>query len=167
MDACQLLTREEIQAVQGSPITGTVPSGRSDAGIRVSQCYFAAEQSNKSVSLTVTQSDVSNADKNRIKDLWKQTFGREHGDEKESAANKEKRESLREQSREKEEEKGPPPKKIEGVGDEAYWVGSRVGGALYVLKKDTYIRVSVGGPDDEKGKIDKSKALAEKAIDRF
>ena len=59
-----------------------------------------------------------------------------------------------------------PPKKIDGVGDEAYWSGNRFGGALYVLTKDVIIRVSVGGPNNEQTKIDKSKALAQKAIDR-
>jgi len=39
-----------------------------------------------------------------------------------------------------------------------------MGGALYILKDDTFIRISVGGPDKEETKIDKSKALAEKAL---
>ena len=86
----------------------------------------------------------------------------------EQEADKEKRESLRGQKREREEEgEGVPPKKVTGVGDEAYWLGNRVGGALYVLKKDGFIRVSVGGPDPEEGKIEKCKALAEKALSRL
>jgi hypothetical protein len=35
------------------------------------------------------------------------------------------------------------------------------------LKKDAFIRVSVGGSDSEEVKIDKSKALAEKALSRL
>ena len=81
---------------------------------------------------------------------------------------KEKRESLREQDRVRgEEEKSIPPKKIDGVGDEAFWIGNRVGGALYVLKKDAFIRISIGGPDNEESKIKKLKALAEKALPRL
>jgi hypothetical protein len=38
---------------------------------------------------------------------------------------------------------------------------------LYVLKGGAFISVSVGGPDKEEKKIDKSKALAEKALQRL
>jgi len=42
-----------------------------------------------------------------------------------------------------------------------------MGGALYVLKNDVYIRVSVGGPEAEDGMIKRCKALAEKALSRL
>ena len=60
-----------------------------------------------------------------------------------------------------------PPKKIGGIGEEAFWSGGRFGGALYVLKGDLFIRISVGGPDNEETKIEKSKTLAQKALDRL
>jgi hypothetical protein len=41
---------------------------------------------------------------------------------------------------------------------------TRFGGALYVLKKDSFNRISVGGSDNEETNIKKSKALAEKAL---
>ena len=42
-----------------------------------------------------------------------------------------------------------------------------MGGALYVLKNNVYIRISVGGPDSEESKIKHCKALAEKALSRL
>lgn len=72
----------------------------------------------------------------------------------------------REGSRRRKEDK-TPPNKITGVGDGAFWLGSRVGGALYVLKGNNYVRVSVGGAADEATKIRKSKALAQKALARL
>ena len=48
-----------------------------------------------------------------------------------------------------------------------FWSGNRVGGALYVLKNDVFIRISVGGPDNEAGKIDKSRALAQKVLEHL
>ena len=78
----------------------------------------------------------------------------------EEKGDEEKRESLREQ----EQEKGQPPKKLEGIGDDAYWTANRMGGALYVLKNDVFIRISVGGPESEDAKINRCKALAEKAL---
>lgn len=161
-----MLTKQEIQAIQGSPLTDTKNSESSTGAFRVSQCYFSTAESNKSVSLAVTQNDGPG--KPSPKDFWKETFGRYTGKEKESEGDKEKSESLRDQRRgREEEEKSTPPKKIDGIGDEACWSGNRVGGALYVLKKDVFIRISVGGPDNEAAKIDKSKALAQKALDRL
>jgi hypothetical protein len=68
---------------------------------------------------------------------------------------------------EEEEEEGAPPQKVSGVGEEAYWVGNRIGGALYVLKGDAYLRISIGGPPDPAAKIRKSRSLARRALTRL
>lgn len=156
-DACSLLTKEEIAAVEGSTVTATKNSGRSDAGLSFSQCFFTTAEFNRSVSLAVTQPDPRAKPKRNMREFWEETFG--EGAEK-------KREE-RERGEREEEEHKVPPKKIEGIGEEALWVGSRVGGALYVLKKDALIRISVGGPDTEEKKIEKCKALTEKALARL
>lgn len=164
-DACGLITKDEIQSIQGSPISDTKSSEKAEGAFRVSQCYYAATESNKSVSLAVTNSGPG---KRSPKDFWKETFGRYAGEEKGRDGDKEKKESLREQAQGKEAEREAiPPKKVNGIGEEAYWVGDRVGGALYVLKKNVFIRISVGGPDNEETKMNKSKALAQKAIGRL
>ena len=56
---------------------------------------------------------------------------------------------------------------MNGLGDEAFWIGSRVGGALYVLKKDLFFRISVGGAGDEKAKLNKSRTLAQNVLKRL
>jgi hypothetical protein len=168
-DVCGLIKNAEIEAVQGSPVTETKSSGHSDGGFRASQCFYAAT-SNNSVSLAVTQGDPDSSAKRSPRDFWKETFGRYTAEEKEGEEDKVKRESLRDQTRARGEEEAPnPPKKVSGVGDEAFWSGSGVGGALYVLNrdKDVFIRISVGGADNEDTKIDKSKTLAQKALDRL
>jgi hypothetical protein len=171
-DACALLANQEIETIEGSPVTETKPSGRSDTGLSFSQCFFTTAEFNRSVSLSVTQSDPTAPAKRSVKQYWQEMFGSYEGEQKEKEheqeADKEKRESLRDQKREKgEEAESVPPKKITGVGEEAFWIGSRVGGALYVLKKNAFIRVSVGGPDPEPAKIEKCKALAQKALARL
>jgi hypothetical protein len=163
IDACGLITREEVQAIQGSPVKDAKDSEQSDGSFRIAQCFYSAETFNKSVSLALTQSDPASPKARNPKDFWKETFGRYQGETKEEKGDQEKKESLREQD----EEKGRPPKKIDGIGDAAYWTANRVGGALYVLKNDVYIRVSVGGPDSEDAMINRCKALAEKALSRL
>ena len=160
IDPCGLISAEEVQAIQGSPIKDIKPSEQSDGSFRIAQCFYNAETFNKSVSLAVTQSDPASAKARNPKDFWKETFGRYEGEVKEEKGDQEKRESLREQD----EEKGRPPKKLEGIGDAAYWTANRMGGALYVLKDDVFIRISVGGPESEDAEINRCKALAEKAL---
>ena len=168
LDVCGLITKQEIEAIQRSPIKETKSSVRSDAGFRVSQCFYTAEDFSKSVSLAVTQRDPTSSGKRSVKDFWNETFGRFTGEEKESNGDKGERERFREEARREGEEKAfVPPKKIGGIGDDAFWSPNPVGGAIYVLKKDVFIRISVGGRDNEEGKLDKSKALARKAIDRL
>lgn len=164
IDACGLITNEEVQAIQGSPIKDVKGSEQSDGSFRIGQCFYTAETFSKSVSLAITQSDPASPPKARHpKDFWKETFGRYEGKAKEEEGDEEKKKSLGEQ----EEEKGLPPKKIDGIGDAAYWTANRMGGALYVLKNNVFIRVSVGGPEAEDAMIYRCKALAEKALSRL
>lgn len=154
IDACTLLTGAEIEAVQGSPIVDTKGTTHPEAGLRNSQCYFAAKQASLSVSLVVAQADPDKPSEGNVKEYWKKTFGPDARKDKD-------------REEEEKEREGAGPTEVEGVGDEAYWVGVRVGGALYAIKGDVFVRVSVGGPDNQKEKIEKSKALAKKALDRL
>src|SRR4029077_8246453 len=166
-DVCALITKQEIETIQRSHIKETKSSVRSDAGFRVLQCLYTAEDFSKSVSLAVTQRDPASSGKRSVNDFWNETFGRFTDQEKKSNSDKE-RNGLREQApREGEEKTFILPKKIDGIGDDAFWSPNPVGGAIYVLKKDVFIRLSIGGRDNEQGKLDKSKALARKAIDRL
>jgi hypothetical protein len=147
--------------VQGSSIKETKSSARADGGFRVSQCFYTATEFSKSVSLAVMQGDPGRPTTTSPKDFWKERFGRYTGEEKE--AHKDKMET----ERKEEKEESVPPKKIEGIGDEAFWASNRFGGILYVLKGDAFISISLGGPDNEQTKIDKSKALGQKALQRL
>jgi hypothetical protein len=157
---CELITKEEVGAVQSTTISDTKSSKGSDGNYLVTQCYYAATGPNLSVSLAVTQRDPRNPSAPSPRDQWEQTFGpyRLTG-EKET-------EREGEGKGKEEEEKTIPPKKVDGVGEEAFWAGNRVGGALYVLKGDVFFRISVGGPGDESVKLERSKQLAQKALGR-
>jgi hypothetical protein len=155
-DACALLTTKEIETIQGEPLKTTQLSGRSRGGFTVSQCFFTLPTFTNSISLAVTQRAKA-PDGRDPKEFWEDRFDEDK---------KEKHKHEREKGEEEEEESGPP-KRIAGVGDEAFWIASRVGGALYVLKGNSYLTVSIGGAADEKTKIEKSKALARKALARL
>jgi hypothetical protein len=163
IDACALIKNDEIQSIQGAPVTNAKGSAQSDSRFRIAQCFYNTEPFNKSVSLAVTQSDPASPSARDPKEFWNQTFGvyeKQTGEQKGD-------EEAKKKSLAEEEERGRPPKKIQNVGDEAFWSASRVGGALYVLKNHVFIRISVGGPESEDARIEKSKALAAKAISRL
>jgi len=168
IDGCSLITKEEISAVQNTSVTEAKSSEGSDGSHLIAQCYYASSGPNLSVSIAVTQFDPNNVAAPSPRELWEQTFGRfrKEKTETEQKEGEEKGAPNARAGREEGEER-TPPKKIDGVGEEAFWAGNRFSGALYVLKGDVFIRISVGGPDNEATKIEKSKALAQKATSRL
>ena len=139
----------------------------------VAQCVYGSTEPNKSVGLAVNQDAPGDPSRQSPTAFWDKTFARfretKHEEDRETESEKRKKESLREKHAEEGEDEVIPPVKVQGVGDEAFWAPSRVGGALYVLKRnrDAFLRISVGGPGTEQEKIEKSKKLAIKALGRL
>jgi hypothetical protein len=151
VDACSLLTREEAASIIGEAVTNTQPSGKFDGGVDISQCYIAATTPANSVSLVVYQKAMRPGARDP-KEMWEQAFEKEHPE------------------REEEEEKGEKkkkPERIEGVGDAAFWIANPIGSVLYVLKTNSYLRISIGGAADQATKLEKSKAIAQLALKRL
>jgi hypothetical protein len=97
--------------------------------------------------------------------FWRKQFhpGKDTAIEKDSAGAEKK--SVAE--RKEQEEESTRPRAIAGLGEEAYWVGGPIAGALYVLKGNTFLRISVGGIREEPVRIEKSKTLARAALKRL
>jgi len=174
IDVCELLTSKELQAVQGEALKDAKPSAHAEGGFMISQCFYSLPTFTNSISLLVAQKGQT-AGARDPRDFWKETFNRA-----EEEATADKKASAREKDKDKDdkakagtrseaeaEERSAPPRKITGLGDDAYWTGNRVGGALYALKGDTYIRLSLGGPGDQEAKIKKAKALAQIVVKRL
>ncbi|HXL80958.1 MAG TPA: hypothetical protein VN951_08785 [Pyrinomonadaceae bacterium] len=173
VDACALLNSKEIEAVQGEALKETKLSGQAGGGLQISQCFFTLPTFSNSISLLVAQKG-DGADAKDPKDFWRETFQKGVTEEKDRERARERERNKKDRDKDKkaggrgeEEEESTPPQKVSGVGDDAFWVGSRVGGAIYVLKGNAYIRISVGGSGDQASKINKSKTLAQKAIARL
>ena len=157
VDACTLLTSDELKAVQGEELKTTKASQQAGHEFVIDICYYELPTPSNSVSLSLAQPNPNK--KNSVREFWENTFGdSEHG----------RKEKEREgEGGEGELEEGAPPRKIAGLGQEALWFASPIGGVLYVLKGDHYIRLSVGGRGTSEAKLNKSKALAKKAIARL
>lgn len=149
MDPCRVLTSDELKSIQGEPLKDAKASERADGGFSVSQCFYTLPTFTKSVSVEITSAGTRDP-----KEFWKESFHREEGEKEKQKEGKD---------RKKDE---AAPEKVAGIGDEAFWLGSPIGGALYVLKKDVYFRISVGGADDQTTRLNKAKALAKKILPR-
>ena len=147
IDPCALLTSEELKAAQGEELKQASRSDQQDPDYIITQCYYLLPTAANSVVVNITMQKPGGK---TAKDLWQKMFA----------------ESNQREQGEK-EEKPARPEKVSGLGQEGYWLASRVGGALYVLKKNIIFRISVGGAADLKTKLSRSKTLAGKALARI
>lgn len=143
IDPCALLTSDELKTVQSEALQTTLPSEREYGEYFIAQCYYQLPTITNSVVVNVTTAKERGKS---VKEFWRSTRA-EAG------------------SGNKPEEKESRPEKVSGVGEDAYWEASGI--ALYVLKKDVILRISVGGASDIRTKLERSKTLAQKAVARM
>lgn len=141
-NACQVLSARDVARVQGARPKSTKLKETNNRELQVSQCLFTLPRLSDSVSVDIMRGDT--------RAFWRKHFPNEH-----LTSNK------------------PRPDReahaihVDGVGDDAVWSGNRLAGALYVLKGDTIVRVSLGGDRPQEQKIEKAKQLAARALRRL
>lgn len=151
-EACSMLTSAEIQAVQGEPVQESKPTTQPGRGLKTSQCLFRTATPSKSVSLALVLPDPANPSSNSPREFWHKQFSEsKHPDKEEGRGERE----------------GGQPRVVAKLGDEAYWVGTTFTGALYVLRGNSFLRISVGGVKDQAARLEKSKTLARAALKRL
>jgi hypothetical protein len=144
--ACALLTTAEVAAVLKAPVREARPNRREEPGLVATQCFYLAEPFSRSVSVELTAAEAGETAKAK----WNQAF---HAPETATG---------------KGEEKGKArPGRVRRLGDEAFWLPSRASGVLLVLRKNGFLRISVGGPESDKEKRRRSILLAQKALRRL
>ena len=147
-DPCRLLADAEVRAVQGHAPSQKVPSEQPAGSFLFIQCFYRTPEFTNSVSVSVGLPLATDSKRSGPRQYWQQQFHK-----KASAV----------PGRKKKE----PPKPLAGLGDEAFWVGDPMTGALYVFKGEVFLRVSVGGPTDQTEKLKRAGALASHALKRL
>ena len=158
-DVCNLLTTADIESVQGAHVEEAKRNAQPASGLLISQCLFRTTSPVKSVSISLAASASQSP-----KDYWRKQFHSSSDHEKSSKTNLR---AKKEDKQADDPEEGSKPRAISGVGDEAYWVGGPISGALYVLRGNNFIRVSVGGVRAVPERIEKSLRLARIALTRM
>jgi hypothetical protein len=147
---CALLTGADVEAFLGEPVRERRPSSQPSGGLLTSQCVFVVATPARSVSVAVAAPDAAHPSALKPREFWRRQFhpsGRADPDGNEAESHQ--------------------PRVINGLGEEAYWVGTPIAGAIYVLVGDRFLRVSVGGVKQESARIEKSTALARAIIERL
>ena len=170
-NVCGLLTSDEIKAVQGEAVLEAKPNHRPDSPFSINQCFYMTPSFTKSVSLEVTERGASTKS---VHEFWEERVeeaGEEAERERESERERgRKGETAKEREREREEERereAKKPRRLKGIGDEAYWINTNANSTMYVFKKDKLLRISIGGSDPEDARMKKIKTLALKAVARM
>ena len=146
-DPCRLLSDDEVRVVQGLAPAQKIPSEQPAGSFSLTQCLYRTPEFTSSVSVAVAIPLATDNQRSGPRQYWKTQFT-----PKPPKPGRKKKE---------------PPKAVAGIGDQAFWVGDPVTGALYVLKGDVFLRVSVGGPPDQAEKIKRATALASYALTRL
>lgn len=142
-DPCRLLSDREVQAAQGAAVEDHKRTEQANRSFRTAQCFYRTATLTRSVSVAIAMPLAP--DRSGPRTYWRQTFRKP-----EPAAGREE-----------------PPRRVTGLGEEAFWVGDRRSGALYVLDGDVFLRLSVGGIADEAVRIQTARRLADSALRRL
>lgn len=163
-DACALLDDADVRTALGVAVKSRQPGTGQARGLLLSQCYVDTGTP-QSVSIAVAGNTTSAGRTVTPRAFWREQFHR-RGDDDGAERNHAPRGPAA-KGAQREQENETEPRRIRGVGDEAFWSGTRVAGALYVLRGNTFLRVSVGGISDERERIEKSRQLAIAALARL
>ena len=154
-DACTLLTASEIRAVQKVAVKETKGSASTLKAEQYAQCVYATSDFAHSVSLTIIRGNTGDPG---TRAYWKRTF--EQRDAREADKVKRAEASGRTRSY-------APTRRVDDIGEDAYWSGDGKAGSLYVLAGDKILRVSVGGVADPDERLRRTRTLAEHALRRL
>jgi hypothetical protein len=150
IEACSLLTSDDVQSVQGEPIQETKGGADTQGGLAVTQCYFVLPTFSNSITLLVVQKASAGGPRSP-RDSWKEMFSPAKLKGVDTADGKKKL----------------PPLRVSDLGEEAFWTGNEAIGALHVLQGERYLTLSVGGGGGQTAKIEKSTALARMILRRL
>ena len=165
LDACALLARDEVAAVQGEPVRETRSHRQTSGGVLRLSCFYTLPTFSRSVSFELAVDAGQPSGGEAARQLWSQRFvDRRSVPEREAEG---RMEVEADERRGKEEGEGGSPLAVEDVGELAFWVGSPLSGALYVLQGDAVVRISIGGGEPVRRRIDRARWLAEKAVARL
>jgi hypothetical protein len=158
LEPCALVDAAEIAAVQGEPPREAKPSRRASGGLLRLACVHMLPTFARSISVELTLPTAAGGVGGAARELWQRSF---HG-----SVEPERRAGGAAEA-EAREERSAPATPVAGVGEEAFWVGGQLMGALYALCGDAFLRLGVGGSEPPETKLERATTLAHAALARL
>lgn len=175
---CALLSSGDIEAVQGEAVAESQGTEHKGGTLVTSQCFYRLPTYEKSVILELIRASPENPSKDALKKFMREKYERaeaEHEAEEQRERAREKelerereqggvREGGNKEEEEREREEKSPPKRVRGVGDEAFWSRNHGTGALFVRRGDVALTLTISGSEDRDAKIRRATALARRVL---
>jgi hypothetical protein len=155
LDACALLTAEEVAVAQGEAVRDVRGARQAGGDLLRLSCFYTLPTFARSVSFELSVAEPGRGEPLAARRFWEAHFG--EGAEREGEGEREG----------DEEREAGRPMAVAGLGDEAFWIGGGVSGALYVLQDDRFFRLSVGGGEAGASGVDRTRSLAERVLARL
>lgn len=156
LDPCSLISSQSLERSQNAKFYAAQPHSHDAGSFTASQCFFKLLPESSSVSLQLLTRSVK--DRLNPREFWRHKF---HPTKPEEAADKGDEAEAQGSKHQK------PPQHIAGIGDDAFWVDTGRGGALYVLIGDQILRLSLGGKATQAEKTQRATLLAKEAIEKL
>jgi len=144
-DPCKLLRVSDVEQAQGNVYLDTAKSVKTSGGVTVAQCYYRLAEESRSVTLELTRAASPHA----THELWEKQF------------------ESKEKETHEEAERETHGIEVKNLGEDAIWTGNRVSGVLYVLTRDTILRISLGGIGTQELKVERAKMLARRVLPKL
>jgi hypothetical protein len=179
--ACALLSGADVEAVQGEAVAESQGTEHTAGALITSQCFYRLPSFEKSFSLELIRANPDNPSKDAVKEYLREKYERAEAEheaeerrerarekelERERAQGSVREGGHKEEEAEKREEKGPP-RRISGVGDEAFWARNHGTGALFVRRGDVGFSLTLSGSEDSDARIRRATALARRILKRL
>lgn len=148
VDVCRILTPEEFERILGERPARTQKTENTNSGLTISQCSFQMRTLSNSISVSVARR-APGADGRDPK-----TFLEEKIEQRERAGGEE-------------EEQEKPLDFVAGVGDKAIWMGTSVGGTLYVLKDNLFVSIGLGTSNEPAKRKENAVKIATLLLERM
>ena len=144
---CSVIPNAAIERTLGEKVSNAKPVSQMTGELRYAQCFYSLPTFTNSISVSVVTPGPTDRHHDAAREFWERRFHNDHGDGDGG----------------EEQEAGAKAVPISNLGDEAFWVHSFVGN-LYVLKSNTFLRISIGGKLTDEERQRRAKALAIAAL---
>ncbi|HEY6972184.1 MAG TPA: hypothetical protein VJA94_23430 [Candidatus Angelobacter sp.] len=152
-----------MKQVQGEDVVEKKYSEQGGSSFLFRSCFYRTAAFANSISLSLAVPAPAGKGAEGPREYWMKHFRDADTSADSQAVEHEKSEGKNEE----EGERHSKPVEVKGIGEQAYWIANPRVGALYVLERNYFLRISVGGKGTDDLRSKKARDLARAALKRL